>query len=405
MKKSIVSTLVLVCICAVMAILLAVTNMITAPIIQEKMEQAANAALKEIMPDGEGFEKMDVSTYTLPSTVTEVYKEANGGYVVTVTTTGYSSGLVIMVGVDAAGKVTGSKCLAHTETNTIGGIYLTDDGYGTNFLQLPLDAVEQVDTIAGATKTTAAYKNAVKDAINASIILSGGSVDLRDEAQILNDNLSAALPAGEGKFTKLFISEVIEGIDAVYTADNGKGYVYVIGEEFIPVDEKGTTANETVKAAHAILTATTTEGIDLAAFENLPKSLKKAEKTATGNYIFELEAQGFAMTAEHFYGDPKPIRIKVSMTPDGKILDCLTLSQGESKNYGDMCATEKFYGQFAGMTQEDLEGKKTTDEQGKEKFELDAASGATVTGNAYAKAILRAFESVQILEGGSANEE
>ena len=156
MKKSVVSTLVLVCICAVMAILLAVTNMITAPIIQEKMEQAANAALKEIMPDGEGFEKMDISTYTLPSTVTEVYKEANGGYVVTVTTTGYSSGLVIMVGVDATGTVTGSKCLAHTETNTIGGVHLTDDGYGKNFLQLSLDAVEQVDTIAGATKTTAA---------------------------------------------------------------------------------------------------------------------------------------------------------------------------------------------------------------------------------------------------------
>ena len=405
MKKSVMSTLVLVCICAVMAILLAVTNMITAPIIQDKMEQAANAALKEIMPDGEGFEKMDISTYTLPSTVTEVYKEANGGYVVTVTTTGYSSGLVIMVGVDATGTVTGSKCLAHTETNTIGGVHLTDDGYGKNFLQLSLDAVEQVDTIAGATKTTAAYKNAVKDAINASIILSGGSVDLRDEAQILNDNLSAALPAAEGKFTKLFITEVIEGIDAVYAADNGKGWVYTVGEEFVPVDEKGTTANETVKTAHAILTATTAEAIDLTAFENLPKSLKKAEKTATGNYIFELDAQGFAMTAEHFYGDPKPIRIKVSLTPDGKILDCLTLSQGESKGYGDMCATEKFYGQFAGMTREELEGKKITDEQGKEKFELDAASGATVTGNAYAKAILRAFEAVQILEGGSANEE
>lgn len=405
MKKSVISTLVLVCICAVMAVLLAVTNMITAPIIQEKMEQAANAALLEIMPDGTGFEKMDISTYTLPSTVTEVHKEANGGYVVTVTTTGYSSGLVIMVGVDATGKVTGSKCLAHTETNTIGGVHLADDGYGKNFLQLSLDAVEQVDTIAGATKTTAAYKSAVKDAINAATILSGGSVDLRDEAQILNDNLSAALPAAEGKFTKLFITEVIEGIDAVYTADNGKGYVYVIGEEFIPVDEKGTTANDTVKAAHAILTATTSETIDLTAFENLPKSLKKAEKTATGNYILELDAQGFAMTAEHFYGDPQPIRIKVSLTPDGKILDCLTLSQGESKGYGDMCATEKFYGQFAGMTREELENKKITDDSGKEKFELDAASGATVTGNAYAKAVLRSFEIVQILEGGSANEE
>ena len=185
---------------------------------------------------------------------------------------------------------------------------------------------------------------------------------------------------------------MIEGIDAVYAADNGKGWVYVIGEEFVPVDEQGTTSNETVKTAHPILSTTTTEGIDLTAFENLPKALKKAEKTATGNYIFELDAQGYAMTGEHFYGDPMPIRIKVSVTPDGKIIDCLTVSQGESKGFGDACADEKFYGQFDGKTQTDYK-------------EIDAISGATVTTNAYLKAIERAFESVQILEGGSANEE
>ena len=291
-----------------------------------------------------------------------------------------------MCGVSADGTVTGAVCLGSSETLGY------EKTFGESFTGKDAAGVDAVDTISGATKTTAAYKNAVKDALNTAIILNGGSVDLRDEAQILNDNLSAALPAGEGKFTKLFITEVIEGIDAVYTADNGKGWVYIVGEEFIPVDENGATANETVKTAHAILTASTSEAIDLTAFENLPKALKKAEKTASGNYIFELDAQGYAMTGEHFYGDPMPVRIKVSMTSEGKILDCLTVSQGESKGYGDACADEKFYGQFDGKTQADYK-------------EIDAISGATVTTNAYLKAIERAFESLQILEGGSANEE
>ena len=390
MKKSVQSTLVLVAICAVMAILLALTNSITAPIIQEKMEQAANAALKEIMPDGEGFEKMDVSTYTLPATVTEVYKEANGGYVVTVTTTGYSSGLVIMVGVDAAGKVTGSKCLAHTETNTIGGVHLTDDGYGKNFLQLSLDAVEQVDTISGATKTTAAYKKAIKDALNTAIILGGGSVDLRDPAQILNDNLSAALPAGEGKFTKLFIAEVIEGIDAVYTADNGKGYVFVIGEEFIPVDESGNTDNTTVKTAYDILVASATEDIDLTAYAETLKYVTSAKKTATGNFIFEVKGPGYGIVGgdEYHPASGEYIIVRVSMTPEGKIIDTFTVSQEESKGIGDACADEKFYGQFDGKTESDYKN-------------IDAISGATLTTNGYLKAIERAFEALNTLKGES----
>ena len=223
MKKSVTSTLVLVAICAVMAILLALTNSITAPIIKQNQEAAANEALLEVMPGGEGFEKMDLSAYELPATVTEVYKEKNGGYVVTLTTAGYGSGFVIMCGVSADGTVTGTVCLASTETLGY------EKTFGSNFIGKDAAGVEATDTVSGATKTTQAYKNAVKDALNTAIILGGGSVDLRDEAQILNDNLSAALPAAEGKFTKLFIAEVIEGIDAVYTADNGKGYVFVIG--------------------------------------------------------------------------------------------------------------------------------------------------------------------------------
>ena len=384
MKKSVTSTLVLFAICAVMAILLALTNSITAPIIQKNQEAAANEALLEVMPNGEGFEKMDLSSYELPATVTEVYKEAKGGYVVTLTTTGYGSGFVIMCGVSADGTVTGTVCLASTETLGY------EKTFGANFIGKDAAGVDATDTISGATKTTRAYKNAVKDALNTAIILGGGSVDLRDPAQILNDNLSAALPAGEGKFTKLFIAEVIEGIDAVYTADNGKGYVFVIGEEFIPVDESGNTANTTVKTAYDILVASNAEDIDLTPYADTLKYITSAKKTASGNFIFEVKGPGYGITGgdEYHPASGEYIIVRVSMTPEGKIIDTLTVSQEESKGIGDACADEKFYGQFDGKTESDYK-------------DIDAISGATLTTNGYLKAIERAFEALNTLKGGS----
>ena len=290
MKKSIKSTLVLVGICAIMAVLLAVTNAITAPIIEKNQAAAANEALLKVMPNGEGFEKIEFEADKLPATITEVHKEQNGGYVFQIKTTGYGSDFVIMCGVNADLTISGTVCLSSTET--LGH----EKTYGENFTGKDAAGVDAVDIISGATKTTTAYKKAMIDAINAATILGGGSVDLRTEEEILNDNLSAALPAAEGKFTKLFITEIIEGIDAVYTADNGKGAVYVVGEHFIPVDENGgipafsSVPKETlekVAAASVILNASAIEDIDLTAFEGLPSQLISAKKTASGHYIID----------------------------------------------------------------------------------------------------------------------
>lgn len=384
MKKSVKSTLVLVVICAVTAILLALTNAITAPTIKANQDKAANEALLQVMPNGQGFEKLDLSAYTLPATVTDAYKEQGGGYVFQLKTTGYGSDFIIMCGVNADGTVSGTVCLSSTET--LGH----EKTFGANFTGKDAAGVDAVDTISGATKTTQAYKNAMKDALNAAIILGGGSVDLRDPQQILNDNLSAALPAGEGKFTKLFITEVVEGIDAVYTADNGKGYVFVIGEEFIPVDESGNTDNTTVKTAYDILVASTVEDIDLAPYGETLKYITSAKKTASGNFIFEVKGPGYGITGgdEYHPASGEYIIVRLSMTPEGKIIDTLTVSQEESKGIGDACADEKFYGQFDGKTESDYK-------------DIDAISGATLTTNGYLKAIERAFEALNTLKGGS----
>ena len=384
MKKAIKSTVVLVAICAVMAILLALTNALTAPIIAENQNAAANQALLQVMPNGEGFESVEFDAEKLPKTIKEVFKEKNGGYVFNMETTGYGAGLLIMCGVNADGTVSGVVCLGSSET--LGH----EKTFGANFAGKDAAGVDAVDTISGATKTTEAFKGAVKDALNAAIILGGGSVDLRTEEEILNDNLSAALPAGEGKFGKVFITEVIEGIDAIYAAENGKGYVYVIGEQFVAVDEAGNTDNETVAAAHAILSVSTAEDIDLSAFADLPAKLLSAKKTATGNYILETKGAGYGIKGGDDYhpASGKYIEIRICLTPEGKILDVITTFQEESKGIGDACANEKFYGQFDGKTEGDYK-------------EIDAIGGATMTTNGYLEAIETAFASVKILEGGA----
>ncbi len=393
--KQFKSVAVLVCICAVVSLMLAVTNFISAPIIEANQNAAANDALLVVMPDGKDFEKLDISGFTLPSTVTEAYKESGGGYVIRLLTTGYGSDMSIMCGVKADGTVSGAVCLSSNETLGV------EKTFGQNFTGKDAAGVDAVDSVSGATMTTAAYRSAVKDALNAAIILGGGSADIRTEEEILRDNLNEALPEAEGKFTKFFICEVADGddmIDAIYTADNGKGYVCVIGEQFIGVDEtlkvKGD-ADEalktTIESVLTVYTSTEMTDVDITAFEGLPSALISAKKTATGNYVIEIKAAGYGINGGDQYHEASGeyIYVRVSVTKDGKIIDCLTLSQAETPNIGDICAKEEFYGQFDGKTEENYK-------------DIDAISGATITTDGYKKAIGRVFAIVKIFEGGAA---
>lgn len=390
MKKNIKNLLVFVCICTVITLLLALTNTITAPIILQNQNASANKALLEVMPEGTGFDPVDLSSYTLPATVSEVYRETDGrGYVVKLTTSGYGSDMIIMCGVSTEGTVTGAVCLSSNET--LG----KEKTYGENFKDQDAAGVEAVDVIGGATKTTEAYKNAIKDALNTGIILGGGSVDIRTEEEILADNLAAALPEGGDAFTKLFLVEVVEGADAVYAADNGAGYVFVLGEQFIGVRADGTVVTEGVENAEAIADAVTKiqstvlEEIDLTAYPDLEKTVISAQKTATGNFVVETKGAGYGIKGGNEYhpASGEYIVVRVSMTADGKIIDCLTVSEAETDGLGDACADESFYGQFAGKTEENY-------------TEIDAISGATLTTDGYKQAIQRAFAAVNMLKGG-----
>ncbi len=388
MKNYIKSIISLTVICAVVATLLAVTNFVTSPIIEKNAASAANEALVIVMPEGTDFAPVDLSTYELPSTVTEVYSEASGGYVVKLTTAGYGTDMVVMCGVSAAGEITGATCLSSNETLGV------EKTYGDTVAGLTADTIEGLATLSGATMTTQAYKDALKDALNTAIILGGGSVDIRSEEEILADNLKEALPAGEGAFTQWFVTEDLADVSAVYVADNGAGYVFVSGEEFIAVDSEGnvlTDVADDVKAtmnanAQAVAASETAE-IDITAYENMPSAIDKAYKTTSGNYVFELHASGFGINGDHYYNPSgEYIYIKVSATADGRILACQTISQKETDGIGSVCADASFYSQFNGKDETNY-------------GEIDAISGATITTNGYKTGVSKAFEAVKILEG------
>ena len=392
MKDQIKSILVLVCICSVTALLLALTNSITAPIIEESQKAQANAALLVVMPDGEGFEEVDISSYTLPATVKKAYKEASGGYVLELETSGYASGMKLMCGVSADGKITGAVCLSSGET--LGH----EKTFGDNFKDKDADGVASVDVISGATKTTAAYRSAMTDALNSAIILGGGSVDIRTEAEILADNLAAALPAGEGKFERVFLTEILDGVSAVYSAENGAGKVLVVGESFVGIGADGKAvgdADEATKAKAeteaAKVTGAPATDIDVSKLEGMPKNFISAKKTESGNYVIETKGAGYGIKGgdEYHPASGEYIYIKVCISADGKIIDIITVKQSESKGFGDACANESFYGQFVSKTEENY-------------GDIDAISSATLTTEGYKMAVRDAFAAYKIIEGGAA---
>ncbi len=388
MKNNLKSVLSLTVICAVVAVLLAATNFITEPVIKANEAAAANEALLVVMPNGSDFQPVDISTYTLPASVTEVYSEANGGYVVKLTVNGYSTGMILMIGVDASGTVTGATCLGSSETLGY------EKTYGETTVGATLETVDGLDTVAGATRTTQAYKDGVKDALNTAVIMGGGSVDIRTDEEILLDNLSAALPEAEGEFTSFFIQEVLEATDQVYHADNDAGYVFVSGENFIGVDVSGNVISDVDEALKAsiesdakIFLASEVEMIDLSAYENIPSQIVNAYRTLTGNYVFELKAAGFGINGDEWYQPSgEYIQIMVSATADGVIIDCKTTYQAETDGIGSPCGEPEFYTQFNGRDESNYK-------------DIDAISGATYTTNGYKTAISKIFEVIKLLEG------
>lgn len=415
-KKSLIDVLVLTVICVVFGAALAGTNMLTKDAIAENEAGQSEEAYKAIFPEG-GLTVIDISGFELPDSVKEVKKAANGkDYAVMIETTGYSSGLVIVVGVSSDGKVIGASCAKSSETNKVEGTY------GDNFKGKDMEGVNSVDTISGSTLTTSAYRDAVVTALNTVTVVSGsGSADFRTDEEKIAQDLDAALPEAEGKFTKLFLVEVLEGVDQVYVADNEKGYVIVIDKKFVGIDANGVAVNfidfdtnvieegtdalkATAEAAIPVLSAsgelievtlTTEHKITFQSITERGSAIvTKLWKTESGNYVVDIKTDGFGILGDdsgYISGSGEQMEIRVSLTADGKVIDAQTVHHSETDSYGGLQLKDGAYNSnFIGKTEADAK-------------DVDIVSGCTRTTVAYKYAVLLAFQTVTI-EGGVSNE-
>ncbi len=178
MNETLKLGLVLFLITVVSATVLAVSNDITAPKIEEADRLKDELAKKEILPQGDKFEPLDEEkakeVRASYSNVLEIYEGYNGndvvGYTVKTKVNGYHGDIEFMTGVSTEGKITGIKILNHGETPGLGE-NATKPYFSDSFKNKPVDkeltAVkkpqgdDEVQALTSATITTTAIVDGV----------------------------------------------------------------------------------------------------------------------------------------------------------------------------------------------------------------------------------------------------
>ncbi len=214
MKDTVILTIKLLLITAIVAALLGAVNMVTEPIIAENAEKSTADTMKELLPDADIF---DLDGTKIPEskdaavTVGDVYCGLNNddevvGYISSaVCGEGYGGDIGVMVSVDLDCKVIKAKVTEMSETPGLGAKSQTEwidqySGLGQS-IQVSKNGSEsyaeyKVDAISGATITSNAVTkavNAVLDAVRVVIDDNMPSVSQGIEfadGETVSDNLS-----------------------------------------------------------------------------------------------------------------------------------------------------------------------------------------------------------------------
>jgi len=175
MKHIIKPALSLFLIAAIVTLALAIVYRITLEPIENQQRRIMERMLREIMPQAESFREIDV---ILSENMVRVFEGISGsriGYVVEMTTAGYSGRINMMVGIlSSERKVAGIRILSHTETPGLGANITRESFYLSfdNKNLAPLESVRsypgenEIQALTSATISTRAVLNAVNEAIN-----------------------------------------------------------------------------------------------------------------------------------------------------------------------------------------------------------------------------------------------
>lgn len=154
--------IVLVAICIVVSGLLALTNSVTAPIIDEQTAAAAQATRLELMPNAKEFTELECDVANVKS----VYKDNGGsGYVIAAVGKGYKGDVTVTVALNNDGSVIAIKVDSSGETPNVGTKTMNED-FTSRFAGLS-ESASDVQPVSGASVSSKAVKSAVNSAFEA----------------------------------------------------------------------------------------------------------------------------------------------------------------------------------------------------------------------------------------------
>lgn len=170
MDVKVKSVIVLTAICLIVTAVLAVTNHFTAPVVNQVREDRVQRSLEQVLPDAGEFDEVEVPV-DAPDSITAVYRAADGSYaVVLAVRSAYSSGdMGITVGIKD-GVIVNAVITSYMESKDFGKTTYPALYSGTN-----AETYAQVDTFAGATYSSNAFKQALADAFSVIELITKGS--------------------------------------------------------------------------------------------------------------------------------------------------------------------------------------------------------------------------------------
>ena len=172
-KEFIMPVLVLTVICLVVSAALVGTYQLTKPVIDENERITAENARKEVMPDAPGFEQVTLPD-DAPEGVLEVYHATDDtGYVITVETSGYKSGMQVMVGILSDGTISQVRMIKHQETQNLGG-KLAQESYTSQYIGKDA-SLQGIVGVGGATLSSNGFYGAVQTAFDMFDLLTGSA--------------------------------------------------------------------------------------------------------------------------------------------------------------------------------------------------------------------------------------
>lgn len=165
MKKDfIMPIIVLPLICLVVSGALTVVNHFTEPVIISAANERAEAARRDIIPQADGFELIESDDF--PRTIAAAYRTTNdAGFIFMINTAGYGGEISLICGISPDGIIIKTATLAQMETKGL-ATPVFEKAHEDQYTGKDKELIG-ITAVTGATISSTAYKNAVRDAFAA----------------------------------------------------------------------------------------------------------------------------------------------------------------------------------------------------------------------------------------------